>query len=74
MRLPEENLHDEQWQMRQTFAEVEHPELGETFTYVGAPMLAEQCPWRTGPRAPLAGEHNEEIYRGTWRSSARSKS
>ena len=64
IRLPEENLQDEHWRMRQTFAEVEHPELGETFNYVGAPTLAEQCPWRTGPRAPLVGEHNEEIYRG----------
>ncbi|HEV3110457.1 MAG TPA: CaiB/BaiF CoA-transferase family protein [Candidatus Binataceae bacterium] len=62
IRLPEENLTDEHWRMRQTFAQVEHPELGETFPYVGAPTLAEQCPWRTGPRAPLPGEHNQEIY------------
>ncbi len=62
IRLPEENLADEHWRMRQTFAKVEHPELGETFDYVGAPTLAEQCPWRTGPRAPLVGEHNREIY------------
>ena len=70
IRLPEENLRDEHWRMRQTFAEVEHPELGETFTYVGAPTLAEQCPWRTGPRAPLVGEHNEEIYRDVAKLSA----
>jgi len=62
IRLPEENLTDEHWRMRQTFARVEHPELGETFDYVGAPTLAEDCPWRTGPRAPLPGEHNREIY------------
>ncbi|HKD69535.1 MAG TPA: CaiB/BaiF CoA-transferase family protein [Candidatus Binataceae bacterium] len=62
IRLPEENLTDEHWRMRQTFTRVEHPELGETFDYVGAPTLAEQCPWRTGPRAPLPGEHNQEIY------------
>jgi crotonobetainyl-CoA:carnitine CoA-transferase CaiB-like acyl-CoA transferase len=62
IRLPEENLADEHWRMRQTFARVEHPELGETFDYVGAPTLAEQCPWRIGPRAPLPGEHNQEIY------------
>jgi len=63
IRLPEENLQDEHWRMRQTFATVSHPELGETFTYVGAPTLAEECPWRTGPRAPLAGEHNQQVYR-----------
>jgi crotonobetainyl-CoA:carnitine CoA-transferase CaiB-like acyl-CoA transferase len=61
IRLAAENLDDQHWRMRQTFAEVSHPELGETFTYVGAPTLAEQCPWRTGPRAPLPGEHNQEI-------------
>ncbi|MGH7963331.1 MAG: CoA transferase, partial [Candidatus Binatia bacterium] len=62
IRLPEENLQDEQWRMRATFTEVEHPELGETFSYIGAPMLPHECTWRTGPRAPLVGEHNEEIY------------
>jgi crotonobetainyl-CoA:carnitine CoA-transferase CaiB-like acyl-CoA transferase len=61
IRLAEENLDDKHWRMRQTFAEVSHPELGETFTYVGAPTLAEECPWRTGPRAPLPGEHNDQV-------------
>lgn len=64
IRLPEENLQDEQWRVRATFCEVEHPELGETFTYVGAPMLSHECAWRTGPRAPLVGEHNEAVYCG----------
>lgn len=62
IRLPEENLQDEQWQVRATFAEVEHPELGERFTYIRAPMLPPECPWREGPRAPLVGEHNEDVY------------
>ena len=39
IRKPEENVEDEQWQVRETFNEVEHPELGETFPYIGAPML-----------------------------------
>jgi crotonobetainyl-CoA:carnitine CoA-transferase CaiB-like acyl-CoA transferase len=64
IRLPEENLQDEQWRMRATFSDVEHPELGETFTYVGAPMLPHEVSWRAGPRAPLVGEHNEEVYCG----------
>jgi len=64
IRLPEENLQDPQWQMRATFTEVEHPELGKTFTYVGAPMLPHECSWREGPRAPLVGEHNQEVYCG----------
>lgn len=64
IRKPEENLQDEQWQMRATFTEVEHPELGERFSYIGAPMLPHEVSWRTGPRAPLIGEHNEDVFRG----------
>jgi crotonobetainyl-CoA:carnitine CoA-transferase CaiB-like acyl-CoA transferase len=62
VRLPEENLNDPQWQVRQTFGEVHHPELGRSFTYPRSPMLSDECPWRTGPRAPLIGEHNEAVY------------
>ena len=64
IRKPEENLQDVQWQMRETFTEVEHPELGERFPYVGAPMLPNEVSWRKGPRAPLVGEHNAEVYCG----------
>jgi crotonobetainyl-CoA:carnitine CoA-transferase CaiB-like acyl-CoA transferase len=64
IRLPEENLQDEQWRMRATFTEVEHPELEQRFTYVGSPMLPHECSWREGPRAPLIGEHNDQVYTG----------
>jgi crotonobetainyl-CoA:carnitine CoA-transferase CaiB-like acyl-CoA transferase len=64
IRLPEENLQDEQWQLRATFTAVEHPELGEHLTYIGAPMLPNAVSWREGPRAPLVGEHNEDVYCG----------
>ncbi len=64
IRRPEENPEDEQWQARATFTEVEHPELGESFTYTGAPMLAHECAWREGPRAPLIGEHNKDVFCG----------
>ncbi len=50
--------------MRATFTEVEHPELGERFSYIGAPMLPNEVSWREGPRAPLAGEQNEDVYCG----------
>lgn len=62
IRTPEENLKDEQWKMRATFSEVDHPELGERFTYIGAPMLPNEVSWRQGPRAPLIGEHNDEVF------------
>jgi crotonobetainyl-CoA:carnitine CoA-transferase CaiB-like acyl-CoA transferase len=71
IRNPEENTHDEHWLSRQTFLQVEHPELGETFTEVGAKWMCNEVPWRTGPRAPLLGEHNDEVLAAA--SSARSR-
>ncbi|MDG7041734.1 MAG: CoA transferase [Nitrososphaerota archaeon] len=47
---------------RQFYVEVKHPELGGTVTYVGAPYKTTESPWRISRRAPLIGEHNEEIY------------
>ena len=46
------------------FVRVEHPELGDTITYPGAPVKANLRPWRIWRRAPLIGEHNEEVYVG----------
>lgn len=63
IRRPEENLAEEHWQCRETFLQVAHPELGETFTYVGAKWLAPGLPWRRGPRAPLLGEHTDAVLR-----------
>jgi crotonobetainyl-CoA:carnitine CoA-transferase CaiB-like acyl-CoA transferase len=47
---------------RDFYVEVEHPELGETITYAGAPYKITETPWRIWRRAPLIGEHNQEIY------------
>jgi len=41
--------------------EVPHPELGRSFTYPGAPYRFEKSPWRISRRAPLLGEHEEEV-------------
>ncbi|MBM4462473.1 MAG: CoA transferase [Chloroflexi bacterium] len=41
---------------------VEHPELGESITYHGAPIKISDAPWRISRRAPLIGEHNREIF------------
>jgi crotonobetainyl-CoA:carnitine CoA-transferase CaiB-like acyl-CoA transferase len=49
-------------QARGFWEEVDHPELGETIAYPGAPVRMEKAPWRIQCRAPLAGEHNEEVY------------
>lgn len=57
---PGELFEDEQLKAREFFAEAEHPVMGKV-TYPGAPAKLNETPWQTG-RAPLLGEHNEEIY------------
>ncbi len=57
---PGELLEDEQIQAREFFARAEHPVMGEV-TYPGAPAKLNESPWQAC-RAPLLGEHNEEIY------------
>ena len=47
---------------RDYWVEVEHPELGATITYPGAPCKLTETPWQIKGRAPLIGEHNNEIY------------
>ncbi|MFC1816661.1 CaiB/BaiF CoA transferase family protein [Thermodesulfobacteriota bacterium] len=47
---------------RRYFVPVEHPELGVTLKYMGPPFRLSLTPWKITKRAPLLGEHNEEIY------------
>jgi len=48
---------------REFWVQVEHPELGETFTYPGYPVKISGLPhYKPQRRAPLIGEHNEEVY------------
>ena len=44
------------------WAKVEHPELGATITYPGASVRCSETPLKILRRAPLIGEHNEEVY------------
>jgi crotonobetainyl-CoA:carnitine CoA-transferase CaiB-like acyl-CoA transferase len=62
LRRPEENVDDAHWRSRETFLDVEHPELGRSFTEVGAKWLCAEVPWPRGPRAPLLGEHENEVF------------
>ena len=64
IRSMDEILGDEHLQDRNFFVEVEHPELGRSFTYPGAAAIYNGSPWRISRRAPLVGEHNEEILCG----------
>lgn len=62
VRSPDENLDDPHFaEDRGVFAEVEHPDLGETYTYTGRPYIMHATPWRTF-RSPLVGEHNAQVY------------
>lgn len=62
MCTPKDILTDAQLVSRNYFVEVEHPELDDTITYLGNPWRMSETPWRIWRRAPLIGEHNEEIY------------
>ncbi len=42
------------------FVDVDHPKTGRV-TYPGAPFKMSETPWQIS-RAPLLGEHNEDIY------------
>ncbi len=55
---------DEQLEARGYFVDVEHPELGRTFRYPGAPFRLDATPWRVYRRPPLVGEHTAEILGG----------
>ncbi len=61
VRSMDEIIHDAHLHERGFFVEVEHPELGRSFTYPGPAAIYNRSPWRIARRAPLNGEHNEEI-------------
>lgn len=54
--------HYPQLEAREFWVQVEHPELGTSITYPGPFLKSSLKPLRVGRRAPLIGEHNEEIY------------
>ena len=67
LRLPfgfacttEDLVNSPQFQARDWFATVDHPSTG-SLKYPGAPYKMSKTPWEPR-RAPLLGEHNEEIY------------
>ncbi len=64
VRAPEDLLDDAHLADRGFWKQVEHPELGRSFTYPGEAAIFNGSPWRISRRAPLIGEHNDEIYYG----------
>ena len=64
VRSMDEIIDNDHLQDRGFYTEVEHPELGQSFTYPGPAAIYNASPWRISRRAPLIGEHNEEILCG----------
>jgi crotonobetainyl-CoA:carnitine CoA-transferase CaiB-like acyl-CoA transferase len=62
VRTPEVLLHDAHLHDRNFWKQVDHPELGRSFTYPGEAAIYNGSPWRISRRAPLIGEHNVEIF------------
>ena len=51
-----------QLQFRDYWVKAAHPELGDTLTYCGPSLKLSETPIAYRRRAPLIGEHNEEVY------------
>jgi crotonobetainyl-CoA:carnitine CoA-transferase CaiB-like acyl-CoA transferase len=71
LRKPHENIADQHWAARGTFADVRHPELGTTMTYPVRKWLSTQPAWRVGRRAPAVGEDTERVWTALARTSPR---
>jgi benzylsuccinate CoA-transferase BbsE subunit len=64
VRTVEEIVEDPHLQERGFFVKVAHPEMGRSFIYPGPAAIYNESPWRIYRRAPLIGEHNEEVLCG----------
>ncbi|MBI4288197.1 MAG: CoA transferase [Chloroflexi bacterium] len=51
----------EQLAHRRFWVDVEHREIPARMTYPGEPLKLSHAPWRIRRRAPLLGEHNDEV-------------
>ncbi|HZP41515.1 MAG TPA: CoA transferase [Candidatus Binatia bacterium] len=64
VRPPEALLRDPQLAARGFFVPIEHPDLGASVPYPGAPFRLEDAPWRVA-RPPRLGEHDAAV-RAEW--------
>jgi crotonobetainyl-CoA:carnitine CoA-transferase CaiB-like acyl-CoA transferase len=55
-------LKSSQLNARKYWVDMEHPELGTAITYPGPFAKLSETPIKYTRRAPLIGEHNQEIY------------
>ena len=62
LNTPADIFTDPHFAYRGFLVDIDHPEAGK-LRYPGAPFRPAETPWKMG-RAPLLGEHNEEVYCG----------
>jgi len=55
-------LQNDQLRSRDYWVELDHPELNTSITYPGPFVKFSETPITIERRAPLIGEHNEEVY------------
>jgi crotonobetainyl-CoA:carnitine CoA-transferase CaiB-like acyl-CoA transferase len=60
----EDLMRDAQLKARGFWTEIPHTELGGTLTYPRPCVAFSEAPCDIRRRAPLIGEHNEEVYAG----------
>ena len=60
----EEIFQDPQLEFRKFWQSIDHPELGTSILYPGGFAKFSEGPCKIWRRAPLIGEHNEEVYCG----------
>jgi len=59
---PREVVESKHLAARDFWIRVHHEDLGESFIYPGPPFRLGLTPWAQRGRAPLVGEHNEQVY------------
>jgi crotonobetainyl-CoA:carnitine CoA-transferase CaiB-like acyl-CoA transferase len=64
VRSPDEVMEDQHLEDRGFWAEVEYLEVGKKLLHPGPAGIFNGSPWRISRRAPLIGEHNEEVLCG----------
>jgi len=57
-------FEDAHFRARGFWQTIDHSEVSDKVTYPGAPYISEDSPYRIRKRAPLIGEHNDEILQG----------
>ncbi len=62
IQTTKEIAEDTQLDYRNFWVKIDHPELDDVITYVGPSIGLTETPIRFCRRAPLIGEHNQQIY------------